>query len=134
LIVHIWKDHREKINNSCIQKKKLIYGITIGCVQKRRYQMGLLSLFIIGAVLWFGVISLISGLFAAYFGAGKSRSIGVILLLIGMVFIAFVVVTQHSSFGGLTDVMVVEHLIGILGALVGGIIGLLLFLYCIMKA
>lgn len=94
----------------------------------------LLSLFIIGAILWFGVFALICGLFAAYFGAGKSRSIGAILLLIGLVCIAFVIATQVKDFGGLSAVRLGEHLMGVLSALVGGIVGLLLFLFCIMKA
>ena len=94
----------------------------------------LLSIFIISLILWFGVTSLVTGVFAAYFGAGKSRSIGTILMLIGLFCVAFVVATQFAEFGGLTDVWIREHLLGILGAAVGGIVGLLLFLFCIMKA
>ncbi len=98
--------------------------------------MSLLSLFIVTLLLWFGVISLISGLFAAYFGAGKSRTIGVILLLFGVIFIGFVIATQLdvSAGLGLSKVPLGEHLMGILGAFVGSIVALLLFLYCIMKA
>ena len=94
----------------------------------------LFPIFIISLTLWFGVTSLVTGIFAAYFGAGKSRSIGTILMLIGLFCVAFVVATQFLEFGVLTEVWLWEHLLGILGAAVGGIVGLLLFLFCIMKA
>lgn len=98
--------------------------------------MSLLYLFIVTGLLWFGIISLVSGLFASYFGAGRSRKIGFILLTLGTVFIAFVILTQFegTSVLGFSGVDIGSHLLGMAGAALGGGLGLLLFLYCIMKA
>lgn len=87
----------------------------------------------------FAVFTLASGLFTAYFGAGKSRRIGfglaVFGLLAALVFIAisFELFPQiMESPWALDDLLV--GLAGVAGALVGGLVGLLVFLASIVRA
>ncbi|MCK5562299.1 MAG: hypothetical protein KAJ51_16990, partial [Thermoplasmata archaeon] len=47
----------------------------------------LLNIFLFVLLLSFGIFSLLAGIFTAYFGAGKSRAIGGMLLVIGIVII-----------------------------------------------
>lgn len=95
---------------------------------------------VFGAILIFafGLFTLLAGLFTAYFGAGKSRAIGFTLTVLGILGLV--------AFGSLTwDVVslikpifvpddVVVGLVGVLGAAVGAVIALVVFLVSIMKA
>lgn len=80
-----------------------------------------------------------AGLFTAYFGAGKSRRIGFGLAVVGLLAaLAFVSITFElfpelmQSPWGLEDILV--GLAGVAGALVGGILGVLVFLGSIVRA
>lgn len=80
-----------------------------------------------------------SGLFTAYFGAGKSRRIGFGLAIVGLLAaLAFVVITFEifpqvlTSPWGLQDILL--GLAGVAGALVGGLVGLIVFLGSIVRA
>jgi uncharacterized protein YqgC (DUF456 family) len=80
-----------------------------------------------------------SGLFTAYFGAGKSRRIGFGLTVVGLLAaLAFVIVTFElfpevlTSPWGLNDILL--GLAGVAGALVGGLVGTLVFLGAIVRA
>jgi hypothetical protein len=92
-------------------------------------------------LLSFGLFTLLSGVFTAYFGAGKSRKIGLGLTIIGLV--AMVV------FGGLTwggvaalerlgvgwsSAEVMAGIVAVIAAGVGAFLALGLFLVSIMKA
>ncbi len=88
----------------------------------------------------FAVFTLASGIFTAYFGAGKSRRIGfgltIVGLLAGFVFIAlsfpvFPDLLQQAPWTG-RDILI--GLSGVAGAAVGGLLSLLLFLASIVRA
>ena len=90
-------------------------------------------------VLTFGLTVLLSGLFSSYFGAGKSRKIGLGLVIVGLltlfawttitwgieVFITFQAWTPDQMAGGAA---------ALAGGAIGGLVGLALFLIAIMRA
>jgi len=88
-------------------------------------------------VLVFALFMLLAGVFTAYFGSGKSRMIGVILLGIGLVVGIVWVVLGMDSVGvihvDLSNVVWVAFL-NILAALIGALIAIGVFLLAIMKS
>ena len=90
----------------------------------------------------FAIASIIAGIFTAYFGSGKSRAVGGILIIIGLlVFIIFLYgAGLLESFMGMPEGImnfkgtVVQGVIAILGAIIGAAIALGIFLLAIMKA
>jgi len=90
-------------------------------------------------MLVFAVASIIAGIFTAYFGSGKSRAVGAILIVIGLVvgvlFLWFAGIlsfmgTAPFSFGG----VVFNGVLAVIGAIIGALIALGIFLLAIMKA
>ena len=99
----------------------------------------MLSYFLSMLMLVFAVASIIAGIFTAYFGSGKSRAVGAILviigLIVGVIFLWFAGVlsfmgTAPMSFEG----VVVNSVIAVIGAVIGALIALGIFLLAIMKA
>ena len=90
----------------------------------------------------FAIASIIAGIFTAYFGSGKSRAVGGILIVIGLlVFIIFLYgANMLSGFLGAPEGIldfqgtIVQGVIAIVGAIVGAAIALGIFLLAIMKA
>ncbi len=100
------------------------------------YFMGMLTLV-------FAIASVIAGIFTAYFGSGKSRAVGAILIVIGLVvlfvfmygagFLSFMGTPTSGSilsFGG----TIVSGIAAVIGAVIGALIALGIFLLAIMKA
>ena len=92
-------------------------------------------------MLVFGLASIVAGIFTAYFGSGKSRAVGAILIIIGLiVFILFLWGAGVLGFMGtppefMSYVGVVTNgVIAVVGAVVGALIALGIFLLAIMKA
>ncbi len=91
-------------------------------------------------IITFGLITLVAGLFTAYFGAGKSRAIGGVLTVLGLVvFILSVWLAMENTTGPLGiinwgPVAIFEAFITILGAVIGALIAVVLFLVAIMKS
>lgn len=92
-------------------------------------------------MLVFAIASIVAGIFTAYFGSGKSRAVGAILVIIGLiVFVLFLwgagVLTfigeapQIMHFAG----VVVNGIAAVIGAVIGALIALGIFLLAIMKA
>jgi hypothetical protein len=53
-------------------------------------EVNLLAQFLSMMVLVFGIASIIAGIFTAYFGSGRSRIVGAVLIIIGLlVFVIF---------------------------------------------
>ncbi|GGM67205.1 hypothetical protein GCM10007108_01600 [Thermogymnomonas acidicola] len=77
---------------------------------------------------------IILGILTTYFGSGKSRTVGVVLLVVGIVVGVLDIYTAHPYFG---VSWVQEVLIGtvyyVVAAIIGAVIGLLIFLGAIMK-
>jgi len=90
----------------------------------------------------FAIASILAGIFTAYFGSGKSRAVGGILVIIGLlVFVVFLYgAGLLESFMGMPSGMlnfqdtIVQGIIAIIGALVGAAVALGIFLLAIMKA
>jgi len=101
----------------------------------------LLSYFLSMLMLVFAVASIIAGIFTAYFGSGKSRAVGGILIVIGLIiFVLFLWGAGLLSFmGAVPDFMnfygaVTKGIVAVIGAVVGALIALGIFLLAIMKA
>ncbi len=95
--------------------------------------IGLIEFLVIVALI-FALFMILAGLFTAYFGSGKSRTIGVVLLVVGLVvgiFSAYEysVVSHHHLFE-----MIEEAALVLIAAVVGAVIAVGLFLVAIMKS
>ena len=104
--------------------------------------MDMVNQFLSMLTLVFAIASIIAGIFTAYFGSGKSRAVGGILIIIGLlVFIIFLYgANMLSGFlgtpTGLLDFQgtIIQGVVAIIGAIVGAAIALGIFLLAIMKA
>ena len=88
----------------------------------------------------FAVASIIAGIFTAYFGSGKSRAVGAVLIIIGLI-VGIIFLWFAGILGGfLGDApisfvgVVVDSVLAVIGAVVGALIALGIFLLAIMKA
>ena len=110
---------------------------------RREDANSMMNIFLFVLLLSFAIFSLLAGVFTAYFGAGKSRAIGGVLLAIGLIVILFWV-----YFGILSDypndtllgivhweaAKTLEAFITVLSAVIGAVIAVVLFLVAIMKS
>ncbi|MDD1743885.1 MAG: hypothetical protein LUO85_04580 [Methanomassiliicoccales archaeon] len=87
-------------------------------------------------LLTFGLFMVLAGAFTAYFGSGKSRMIGVVLLVIGLV-----VALLWIYVSGFSDIVVVDlgtviwtAFLNIIAAVIGALIAIGVFLLAIMKS
>ena len=82
-----------------------------------------------------GLFLLLAGIFTAYFGSGKSRIIGVVLLIIGLLVGILWVFMDYSGVISvpLTDVIWTAF-VNILAAAIGALIAIGVFLLAIMKS
>lgn len=97
-----------------------------------------LDVFTAVLVFSFGLFTLMSGLFTAYFGAGRSRAIGFTLSVVGIIGLVLFAALTWDVITLVPSVFprdqVVIGLVGVLGAAVGAVAALLAFLLSIMKA
>lgn len=84
----------------------------------------------------FALVMVLAGIFTAYFGSGKSRTIGIVLLVIGLV-----VGILWTYLAGMTDMIHIQlgsviwnAFLYILAALIGILAAVGIFLLAIMKA
>ena len=98
----------------------------------------LVDTFVVVFIISFGAVALMAGLFTTYFGAGKSRMIGVVLTLIGLIILLLsgYFATTEATTGPINwgHVYILEAIIVIISAGLGAVVGVLLFLLAIMKA
>ncbi len=84
----------------------------------------------------FALVMVLAGIFTAYFGSGKSRTIGVILLVIGLV--VGILWTYLAGMSNVVDIqlgtVVWNAFLYILAALIGILAAVGIFLLAIMKA
>jgi hypothetical protein len=89
-------------------------------------------------MLVFAVASVIAGIFTAYFGSGKSRAVGAVLIIIGLIvgvlFLGYANVLPFLNLPSLFAGRVVNGIVSVAGAIVGALIALGIFLLAIMKA
>ena len=96
-----------------------------------------LMVFLTVMILVFALFMLLAGIFTAYFGSGKSRMIGVALLVIGLlVGIIWVVLGMESV--GVIDVdlsaVIWNAFLYIIAGVIGALIAIGAFLLAIMKS
>jgi hypothetical protein len=86
-------------------------------------------------VLFFGVFALISGILTAYFGTGRSRAIGGTLSIVGIIVIGILIYFKYVV---PIDPFQVAYLgnaiIGVVGAIIGALAALCVFLVAIIKS
>jgi hypothetical protein len=103
--------------------------------------MELVAYFLSMMTLVFAIASIIAGIFTAYFGSGKSRAVGAILIIIGLIVgVIFLWGTTYLSFMGAPPNIINFYgtiqngIVAVVGAVVGALIALGIFLLAIMKA
>ncbi|HOE52117.1 MAG TPA: hypothetical protein PKO24_00615 [Methanomassiliicoccales archaeon] len=87
-------------------------------------------------LLTFSLVMLLAGAFTAYFGSGKSRMIGVVLLVIGLIvglLWAYLGYADELITVDLSEVIWVAF-VNILAALIGALVAVGAFLLAIMKS
>jgi hypothetical protein len=86
-------------------------------------------------LLVFGLFLILAGLFTSYFGSGKSRTIGVALLVVGLVvgFLTGYWYHLHPANEALVP-LILETILVIVAAVVGALIAVGIFLVAIMKS
>ena len=90
-------------------------------------------------LLVFGLFLILAGLFTAYFGSGKSRMIGVGLLVVGLVVGIGIALAYHYTFGPGLDhtglfALIWETFLVIVAAVIGALVAVGIFLVAIMKS
>jgi hypothetical protein len=89
-------------------------------------------------LLVFALFLILAGIFTAYFGSGKSRTIGVALLVVGLVVGVLIGYLYHiGDFGaksGTLGDLVFQAFLVIIAAVIGALIAVGIFLVAIMKS
>jgi hypothetical protein len=89
-------------------------------------------------LLVFGLFLILAGIFTAYFGSGKSRTIGVALLVVGLVVGILTGYLYHQgTFGGASGQLgslLWESFLIIVAAVIGALVAIGIFLVAIMKS
>ncbi|MBE6516714.1 MAG: hypothetical protein E7Z67_00815 [Thermoplasmata archaeon] len=95
--------------------------------------------FLTVAILAFALVMLLAGIFTAYFGTGKSRTIGFVLLAVGLivgvlwVYLAGLSDIEALKVCGFTDV-VLQAILDFLAIMIGAIVAVAVFLVAVMKS
>lgn len=90
-------------------------------------------------ILVFGLFLILAGVFTAYFGSGKSRTIGVVLLVVGLVVgllwgYFFHTGTLDGGTSGQLGNLLWQSFLVIVAAVIGALIAVGIFLVAIMKS
>jgi hypothetical protein len=90
--------------------------------------------FLIILLLVFGLFLILAGVFTAYFGSGKSRTIGVVLLVVGLVVGLLAGYWYHIASPDNLSNLVWQSFLVIAAAAIGALIAIAIFLVAIMKS
>ncbi len=99
----------------------------------------MLEYFLSMLMLVFAITSVIAGLFTANFGSGKSKAVGAILIITGiLVFILFLWGAGVLQIGAVPDLIdftgvVINGIVAVAGTILGALIALGIFLLTILK-
>ncbi|HVO77556.1 MAG TPA: hypothetical protein VMS79_01665 [Methanomassiliicoccales archaeon] len=88
-------------------------------------------------VLVFGLFMILAGAFTAYFGSGKSRAIGAVLLIVGIFWIVATMYGGPHWITGLStnlSAVIWDAFANIIAAVIGAAIAIGVFLLAIMKS
>jgi len=83
-----------------------------------------ISMLIVGAAL----SMLLMGMLISYYGSSKTRSVGFVFLIIGAALAYYV---TSMAYG---DVVFMNSILAFIGGMLGGIIGIVIFLVAIIKS
>ncbi len=90
--------------------------------------------FVTVLLLIFSLFLILAGVFTAYFGSGKSRTIGVGLLVTGLV-VGVLMAFFYHDFGGTSVLPLIEQSFAvIIAAVIGALVAIGIFLVAIMKS
>lgn len=90
--------------------------------------------FVVIIALLFGLFMLLAGIFTAYFGSGKSRMIGVALLVVGIVVGVGAALYYHSLSEGHLSALIEELVVVLVASIIGAALAVGIFLVAIMKS
>jgi len=94
--------------------------------------------FVTVLLLIFALFLILAGVFTAYFGSGKSRTIGVVLLVVGLVVGVLSGYAYHAGwFGNASDqlgALIWQSFLVIVAAVIGALVAIGIFLVAIMKS
>jgi len=100
--------------------------------------MALGTVFLSTLLLSFGLSLVIAGLFGAYFGQGRSRSIGFVLILVAVLMIGLFVALTWPIVPGVEPVfqgrIVLQSIVAVLGATAGSLVAVLAFVVAVMRS
>ncbi|HEV2317432.1 MAG TPA: hypothetical protein VGV89_07660 [Thermoplasmata archaeon] len=85
-------------------------------------------------LLIFGLFMILAGAFTAYFGSGKSRTIGVVLLVVGLLVGILGGFWYHSMYHGALGSLVWGTFLVLIAAAIGALVAVAIFLVAIMKS
>ena len=69
------------------------------------------------------------GLLISYYGSSKTRNVGIVFLLIGVAIAYYVTLPENYA-----DIAFWNSMLAFIGGMVGGIIGIIIFLIAIIKS
>lgn len=87
----------------------------------------------------FAIVMMIAGIFSAYFGSGKSRTYGIVMLVTGLVvFVIWAFLVGWSNIELFADVhaldVMIDSFITFLAILLGALIAIGIFLVAVLKS
>jgi hypothetical protein len=89
-------------------------------------------------LLVFALFLILAGIFTAYFGSGKSRTIGIVLLVGGLVVGVLIAWLYHAgNFGASSNQLgslILEAFLVMVAAVIGALVAIGIFLVAIMKS
>ncbi len=91
------------------------------------------GIFVAMMLLIMGLVLLVLGIFAAYFGSGKVRTFGAVLAVVGIV-VGFLTYLLRVPLGIHVTAVIYNGLLYLVSAIVGAVIALLIFLAVLLKS
>lgn len=87
----------------------------------------------------FALVMVLAGIFTAYFGSGRSRTIGVVLFVVGLIVgLLWAYLVGYSNIAIFADVqawdVVYDAFVYIVAALIGALVAVGIFLVAVMKS
>lgn len=87
----------------------------------------------------FAIVLMIAGIFSAYFGSGKSRTYGIIMLIVGLiVLVVWAYLVGWSDIALFSEVaaldIMIDALISFLAILLGALVAVGIFLVAVLKS
>ena len=83
-----------------------------------------ISMLMVGASL----SMLLMGLLISYYGSSKTRNVGLIFLIVGTALIYYVTTMAYDT------VVFMNSILALVGGMIGGIVGIVIFLIAIIKS